>query len=152
MSVIDELIFDRTQEDLNVARECKRLNIPLPSDNLKFSWDNRALNRTEQAMQYVNEIFVELGYFTNLKFKTDWSKEPITEDEANRYINNLKVLRNYLVLEVTTPTAPNTINGMTLERANDIEKILFDIDVALERLMKIFRYADDLYANEDYFN
>lgn len=152
MSIIDELIYDRTDEDIEIARQCKRTNTPFPSDNLKFSWDNRALNRTEEAMEYVNEIFKELGYNASMRFKKDWTNEPITEDEANRYVRNLTILRNYLVLTSETPTAPTTINGMTIERANEIEKIIYDINIMLENLMKIFRYADDVMAGEDYFS
>lgn len=134
--IIDDLIFDRTQADLKVPNECKEKNIPYPNDNLRYSWDFRALNRTEEAMEYVNEIFKELGYFKNMDFKTDWSNEEITPEQATRYINNLKTLRSFLIMKSTTPEAPNTINGMSIERANDIEKIIYDINALLDILSK----------------
>ena len=134
--IIDKLIYDRTQEDVEYAQNLKNNNEPYPNNNLRFSWDFRALNRTEEAMQYVNQIFQELGYFTNMKFKTDWSIEEITPKERDRYINNLTILRNYIALNSEVPLAPTTINGMSYERANDIEKILFEIDKALKILQK----------------
>ena len=152
MSIIDELIFDRTDEDLEVAKNYIRNNEPLPSDNLRYSWDCRALNRTEEAMEYVNEIFKELGYFRNMEFKTDWFADEITPKQVERYISNLRTLRNFLVMSSSTPTVPNTINGMTIERANEIEKIIYDIDILLEKLLKSFRYVNDVYCNEDYFS
>ena len=134
--IIDELIYDRTEADLEVPRKCKKQNIPYPSDNLRYSWDFRALNRTEGAMEYLNQIFQELGYFKVMEFKTDWTNEEITPQEAKRYIENLKTLRTFLTMSSETPPAPNTINGMSINRANDIEKILFDINFLLEALQK----------------
>jgi len=141
MSIIDELIFDRTDEDLEVAKNYIKNNQPLPSDNLRYSWDCRALNRTEEAMEYVNEIFKELGYFRNMEFKTDWFADEITPKQSKRYISNLKTLRSYLTMPSDTPVVPNTINGMTIERANEIEKIIHDIDVVLEALQNNFVYS-----------
>lgn len=152
MSIIDSLIYDRTNEDLNVATKCIEENKPFPSDNLRFSWDYRALNRTEEAMKYLNDMFVELGYYRNMKFKYDWTNEEITPEDNERYIRNLKILRDYLTMESDTPLAPNTINGMSINRANDIEKILHDIDIVLERMTANFRYANDVYSGEGYFS
>lgn len=134
--IIDELICDRTYEDLEVARQCVKGNVPFPNDNLRFSWDYRALNRTEQAMEYVDSIFKELGYYKNMKFKTDWLNDEITRTEAQRYIENLTVLRNFILMPSTSPDVPTTINGMTIGRANDIEKLIFDINFVIEALRK----------------
>lgn len=141
MSIIDELIYDRTSEDLEVARGYIKRNEPLPNDNLKYAWDNRALNRTEEAMEYVNDIFKELGYFRNMEFKTDWFADEITPEQSERYIANLKTLRGYLTMPSTTPNVPNTINGMSIERANEIEKIIHDIDIVLEALQNNYIYC-----------
>ena len=150
--IIDELIYDRTEADLEIPKACKKQNIPYPSDNLRYSWDYRALNRTEQAMEYLNQIFKELGYFKAMEFKTNWTDEEITPEQANRYINNLRTLREFIIMESTTLVAPNTINGMSIDRANDIEKILHDIDLVLQHVIANFRYANDLYCGENYFS
>lgn len=134
--IIEELIYDRTYEDIEVARQYVRDNVPFPNDNLRYSWDYRALNRTEQAMEYVDEIFKELGYYKNMQFKTDWLNDEITREQAERYISNLKTLREFILMPSTTPAVPTTMNGMTIGRANDIEKILFDINFVLEALKK----------------
>ena len=134
--IIDELIYDRTQEDIENARQYVKDNVPFPNDNLRFSWDYRALNRTEQAMEYVDSIFKELGYYKNMKFKTDWLNDEITRAEAQRYIENLTNLRNFILMPNTSPDVPTTMNGMTISRANDIEKLIFDINFILEALQK----------------
>jgi hypothetical protein len=134
--IIDELIYDRTYEDLEIARQYVRDNVPFPNDNLRFSWDYRALNRTEQAMEYVDSIFKELGYYKNMKFKTDWLNDEITREEAQRYLDNLTSLRNFILMPSDSPDVPTTMNGMTIERANDIEKLIFDINVVIEALQK----------------
>ena len=55
-------------------------------------------------------------------------------------------------MKSTTPPAPNTINGMSISRANDIEKIIFDIDELLKNIIANFRYVNDVYCGENYFN
>ena len=67
MSIIDDLIYDRTSEDLEDAKYYINNNLPFPNDNLRFSWDYRTLNRTEEAMEYVNKILTELGYFKKME-------------------------------------------------------------------------------------
>lgn len=134
--IIDELIYDRTYKDLEIARQYVRDNVPFPNDNLRFSWDYRALNRTEQAMEYVDSIFKELGYYKNMKFKTDWLNDEITRAEAQRYIDNLTNLRNFILMPSDSPDVPTTMNGMTIERANDIEKLIFDLNFVIESLQK----------------
>jgi hypothetical protein len=134
--IIDELIYDRTYEDIEEAKQYVRDNVPFPNDNLRYSWDYRALNRTEQAMEYVDSIFKELGYYKNMRFKTDWLNDEITREEANRYIENLKTLREFILMPSETPATPTSMNGMTIERANNIEKIIFDINFVLEALQK----------------
>ena len=134
--IIDELIYDRTNEDIEIAKKYIQDNVPFPNDNLRFSWDYRALNRTELAMEYVYKIFEELGYYKNMKFKTDWLNEEITRDEAERYIENLTALRNFILMPSDSPEAPTTINGMTIERANNIEKLIFDMNFVIGSLKK----------------
>ena len=146
--IIDELIYDRTEADLEIPKACKKQNIPYPSDNLRYSWDYRALNRTEQAMEYLNQIFKELGYFKTMEFKTNWTDEEITPEQANRYINNLRTLREFIIMESTTPVAPNTINGMSIDRANDIEKILELLDVLIGKIEQAYLYSGEIHAGE----
>lgn len=134
--IIDELIYDRTYEDIESARQYVKNNVPFPNDNLRFSWDYRALNRTEQAMEYVDSIFKELGYYKNMKFKTDWLNDEITRAEAQRYLDNLTNLRNFILMPSTSPDVPTTMNGMTIQRANDIEKLIFDLNFVIESLQK----------------
>jgi hypothetical protein len=87
-------------------------------------------------MEYVDSIFKELGYYKNMRFKTDWLNDEITREEANRYIDNLKTLREFILMPSETPVTPTSMNGMTIERANNIEKIIFDINFVLEALQK----------------
>ena len=48
----------------------------------------------------------------------------------------------------TTPPVPNDMEKLTYQEANDIEKILEDIDRLLTDAAQAWFYSGDLYAGE----
>lgn len=56
------------------------------------------------------------------------TKDDFTLDEADRIINNINALRSVIALYNDTPATPETMRFLDYIKANDIEKILFDID------------------------
>lgn len=122
MSVIDTLIFDRTPED--VANRTK-----------KGYYNAEDLNRVRSAMEYVRDVFNEYGYSVVLSAQRVWAEGDIpTVTEMENYLNDLRVLRSILVVLEDTPEAPDGINQLTYQKANDIEEILWGIADALRRL------------------
>lgn len=124
--IIDELIFDRTERDLEEAKEYIYRNEPFPDNNLRFSWDYRAFNRTEKAMKYLQDKYELIGYYAELEVKTDWYIDEITREQEERYLRNLGKIKALMIIPISATNLPTTINGMTIERANNIEKILFE--------------------------
>lgn len=122
MSVIDTLIFDRTADD--VANRTK-----------KGYYNADDLNRVRSAMEYVRDVFNDYGYSVVLSAQRVWAEGDIpTVAEMENYLNDLSVLRSVLSVLPDTPEAPDGINRLTYQKANDIEKILWDIADALRRL------------------
>lgn len=60
--------------------------------------------------------------------KTDWTMTDVpTKTQMARYISDIRTLYNNIPLPETTPLPPDTAEHLTWEKANAIEKILWDI-------------------------
>ena len=124
MSVINELIFDRTQSD-----------ITNDTDKAYISYTD--LNRVEEAITYLKQLLAKYGYNSTTQEKkwliTDFRKN---EDMA-RLKDNIDNLRNaypYLV----SPVTPNPIKYESIQEANDIEEILYKINEIIINMTQNF--------------
>lgn len=128
MSIIDTLITDRTRGDY---------------------YNITDLNRVGQAMRYVAARLRACGFDVVVTPRTDWVwTDRATPAAAKRYLNNLRKIRKALVLFVGTPDVPDGKRPFTVEEANDIEKILIDVEDMVQRTMQCWYFCGDLYAGE----
>ena len=128
MSIIDTLITDRTRGDY---------------------YNITDLNRVGQAMRYVAARLRACGFDVVVTPRTDWVwTDRATPAAAKRYLNNLRKIRKALVLFVGTPDVPDGKRPFTAEEANDIEKILIDVEDVVQRTMQCWYFCSDLYAGE----
>ena len=67
---------------------------------------------------------------------------------VNQYISNLAELRKQFAMMASTPQVPADMAGLTHSEANDIEKILEDIDLLLTNAAKAWFYSGDLFSGE----
>lgn len=160
MSIIDTLITDRTGGCYNVSD----------------------LNRVEGAVTYLRDRFDALpgelsaylaglgiapdaafeapySYPLGLATKTNWTMLNIPAASAmQRYIDNVTALRDLLALP-EAPELPKGMDGLTVEGANNIEKVLWLVNaagVALKELKEskavsaaeAWLYSGDLCAGE----
>ena len=128
MSIIDTLITNRTRSDY---------------------YNITDLNRVGQAMQYVAARLRACGFDVVVTPRTGWVwTDRATPAAAKRYLNNLRKIRKALVLFVNTPDVPSGKRPFTAEEANDIEKILIDVEDMVQRTMQCWYFCGDLYAGE----
>ena len=128
MSIIDTLITNRTRSDY---------------------YNITDLNRVGQAMRYVAARLRACGFDVVVTPRTDWVwTDRATPAAAKRYLNNLRKIRKALVLFVGTPDVPDGKRPFTAEEANDIEKILIDVEDMVQRTMRCWYFCGDLYAGE----
>ena len=108
------------------------------------------MNRVEEAVEILSARLRELGYLhPTPSVKTNWSIEDIpSKTDFDRYFGNVAVLRNAIPLHPSTPEAPNTSIRLNFERANELEKILENIDIATQNLQKSLFYAGDIFTGE----
>lgn len=121
MSLINNLITDRTG--------------PGPYD-----W--RDFNRVGTFVAEVVDVLSKAGYKADVVTKTDWTRQSIqTRQDMAQYIANIQTLRNILAFHPETPAAPDTIRFLTYQKANDIERILLELEIQLESMMRVYPKA-----------
>lgn len=107
------------------------------------------LNRVGAAVQYVAERFAAQGYTVAVSPKTDWLASDIpTASELEAYRQNIAALRALLAVMPTTPETPDSMAGLTPAGANDIERILLDLDTLLTNATLAWYQSGELFAGE----
>lgn len=117
-TIIDELIFDRTNENL-------------VEGDPKGKYDFEDYNRVGQAVNYVAS---EIGG-TSIVGKTDWTNLSIPRSsDMNTYRSNVQTILDILELPNALPTTNDAI--LTILGANQIEKALYDAHYTVIRIMR----------------
>lgn len=77
--------------------------------------------------------------------KTDWQiTDHVRASQAARFLNDLSVLRSLIPLPMTTPPVPPDLVDLTLDEANDIEKLLQIVDTEITLLTaKLEKWISD---------
>lgn len=137
------LITDRTKEDSERAQRFNSAGWSKLTDaqkelwkaGLKGSYNATDLNRVGNAMAQISDAFNEMGYAVNISPKTNWTEQDApTKTDIDNYLSNLSVLRAVFSVIQGTPSVPDDLNNMTVEMANDIEKILANIGTVLKQI------------------
>lgn len=107
------------------------------------------LNRVASAMSHLSQRFASAGYSVPVSSPTDWANGDIPrKDDLDTYLDDLRRIRAALAVMDTTPAAPESMDYLTWAKANDIEKILVDVDDALGRLLLSPFYSGEIYSGE----
>ena len=152
MSRIDTLVTDRTASDKDrLVAALERVNsgagtagdmeLILNPDN-KGAYNYTDFNRVGAALAYVSERLNAAGAFLLLSPKTDWAEgdEP-TASQLAYYLQMLRAVRGELATFPNTPVAPDSMDNMTYNEANNIEQILVDIDELLTKMAAAYRHC-----------
>lgn len=130
------LITDRTAEDV-------------ANKTAKGFYNASDLNRVEAAVQYVAERFAAQGYTVAVSPKTDWLASDIpTASELETYRQNIATLRGLIAVMKSTPETPETMRFLDYIKANDIERILLDLDTLLTNAALAWYQSGEIYAGE----
>ena len=138
------LITDRTQEDVTAKND-------------KGTYKASDLNRVGAAMNYVAARLREQGYDPHISPKTDWKDGEWVDPEAQAvYLGDLAELRKQFTMMASTPEVPprilataiNSNDGLTYTWANDIEKILEDVDYLLTKSIQSRFFSGELFSGE----
>ena len=143
------LIFNRTQADVDRVKEIAakgKAGTWTAQEQAEWlagmrgSYNYTDWNRVEAA---VAELAIVLGVPVNTV--TTWGTRSIpTVADSTRYLNNIRKLRTVCQGLTNTPATPESMQRMTYRTANDIEKILSD----LETVINSWTRCGELYCGE----
>lgn len=123
---MEALIYDRTQEDLI-------------NDTAKGEYVASDLNRIEEWCKYLAETLTSYGYKIDIITKTDWLDYDFPHSsEMERILNNINTLQKAYFSFIQLP---QNLDYMTIEKANAIEKFLFNTNILLKNMMQGFVYS-----------
>lgn len=138
------LIFDRTKADVDRAAYLASLNWRTMTQAEKDEWSGLLkgfynasdLNRVGTAVEYVTNRLQAAGYSVQTAPKTDWSVADIPVlEQMQTYLNNVRTLRSVFTVPPSMPDVPSDMEKLTWEEANNIERILFDLNTLITNIM-----------------
>ena len=148
------LVTDRTQADVNraaalSAKEWEKMTVAEKSEwlaGMKGTYNAEDLNRVSQAVQYIADLLNGYGYFVPVAVRTDWSRADIPRAaDMAVYLGNVQAIKNKFY--GTTPL-PDTMSSLTHTDANNIEKLLLEIEVYINRMTAGFRRCGTFYSGQ----
>ena len=152
--------------------------------DIKGGYNHTDLNRVGNAVAYLGGRFIDLVQHlidyraeygvasdplmtqpyklkdVKVQPKTDWQRgNYMYVSQAARYLADLTTLRSLLPLTSEFPAVPPDMVDLTLDEANDIEKLLSMLDTELTRITDVLEtyirdtaaawfYSGDLYGGE----
>lgn len=165
MSIIDTLITDRTAGDVERVVYLTGLWVPnaqgVPqwtgtaaelsewTAGAKGAYNATDLNRVGEALLYLAGLLNARGYTVTVSPKTDWTvADNPTATAMAHYLAQVSAIRDVIPLLPTTPAVPADLEGMTYMDANDIERILTDLDTLLANMAQAWFYCGEVYCGE----
>lgn len=135
------VVTDRTKEDATAMNE-------------KGTYRVADYNRVEGNTKIIADLLSDVGYYTTVQTKTDWVKEDLFEysDMNDRYLGNVKKCVSQFAVKKDTETLPETIDRLTYNKANAIEKSLQDIEILVGNMKKEYRYAGTFFAGRSIYD
>lgn len=127
---MDKLIFDRTQQDIINKTKKSYYNVD-------------DLIRINDWIKLLSD-YLGLG----LKIETYSLGQIITLDNINLILNNIQTLKDNWYVANDTPYTP-IANGYNYKSANDVEKILSDLNDFKVSVESDFKYSGTFYSGEE---
>lgn len=123
------LVFDRTQADVDAK-------------NAKGTYNYTDVNRVEKAADYIQGILNADGYTVSLVVQKEWRIKDIPRiSDMARYLSNVKTLAGMIPYSFDPVGLPGTMEKLTYEGANAIEKTLYDVGKAAESIETNWLYS-----------
>lgn len=157
-------VFDRTIEDVMRAIELrgKVSNGGIASltaaeqteylNGLKGTYNYQDLNRVEGNTQELAARLDVAGYAVDVSAPKTWAMEDFpTIGELERIRQNIVALRAALKLHSSVPQTPSNLNTMDIGKANNLERIQYEVDKALNAITSMLVNLGTFYMGEGGF-
>lgn len=150
------MIFDRTQNDVDTAillRREKVQNFQQLTESEIATLERgtltiNTLNRIEAKQELLRELFNEMGYWDTPIITKQWDySEFFKQEYFDRILNNVKILRKAFFIYKHTPDMPDN-NYRKYQTINDVEKIIYDLDVMINDVKSHYRECGTFESGE----
>lgn len=154
------LVTDRTQADVNRVKQiAEKIKNGTASESeltefnsaaMKGAYNYTDLNRVTAAMEALKAKLEGYGYsvpgyqYIEPFSESDWP----TPGTMTVYLLNVVALRSVFAVMASTPSVPPDMVSLMAEEANNIEKILVDINELLMKSTQVWSYSGELFAGE----
>ena len=150
------MIYNRTQTDVDNAISIRANKI---QNGLELSADEisimergtitiNTLNRIEDKQDELKNLINQMGYFnTKTIFNRQWSYDDFFDEvNFNRILGNLRILKNAFFVYSNTPPIPTA--NYSYQNINDLEKILYDMDIMISDIKSRYRQCGTFECGE----
>jgi hypothetical protein len=142
-----EYLRDKGFENMTEAERAEWL-----ADNMKGAYHKGDLNRVGEALNYLRDRLAEANYITyqtDFTAKTNWTITSIpTAADLTYYLKCVSNIREAMAQFESTPPAPTDTGALSIDEANNIEKILIDVETLINNMLAARLYCGDVYAGE----
>lgn len=157
-------VFDRTIEDVMRAIELRgkvtsggiaALTAEEQAEynaGLKGAYNYQDLNRVEANTYALSERLRAAGYAVQTTLPALWTRSNIpTKSSLERIRKNIEVIRGALKLRSNAPSTPNSLDPMDVSKANNIERIQYEVDLAINAITSMLVNLGTFYMGEGGF-
>ena len=150
------MIFDRTQNDVDTAivlinTKVKKFEALTESEIAtleKGTLTINTLNRIEVKQEELKNLFNNIGYWNKPILTKQWEYTDVFKgEEFDRILHNLEVLKKSFFVYKNTPDIPDN-NYRKYQTINDVEKILYDLDVMINDVKSHYRECGTFECGE----
>lgn len=155
-----ELVYDRTYADVmrwlelrnkGYANMTAAERAEWDAGNMKGAYNISDLNRVGEALNYLRDRLAAANYLPSSIFsaETYWTTADIpTASDLRNYLRYVSTIREAMARYKTTPAVPEYTGGLDYQEANNIEKILVDVDQLITNMLAARYCCGELYGGE----
>ena len=155
-----EFITDRTQHDVLRWRQLRDKGLAKMtaaelaewfSGTMRGAYNVSDLNRVGLALNVIRDRLAATGYVSPNAYnaKADWETgDTFTASDVAYYLAAVKTVREAVTQYKTTPPAPTDSGALDYVEANNIERILLDVNHIIDNLTAAFFFLGDVQSGE----
>lgn len=158
------MIFDRTQSDVDALIHILKLvkasgydalpgaqKVALMNANNKGGYSHLDANRVITAYRQLIADLAAQGIIVETTadtLPTYTNADRMTPEQGAAYLQMIENVRQALTVGDDTPATPDSMNNLSYEGANAIEKILYDVSVLIDNMIAGAYFSGEIYAGE----
>lgn len=152
-----DLIYDRTADDVAEAlRLTQKAFAGTLTDEEKTVWlagmkgtyDAIDMNRVAAAVSTLSGLLNAAGYKNEVSAQNFAEGEDSTDEKYTVYLSNVQTLRDAIAVRASSPSVPAADAKLDYIGANNIEKILADLDELLGWMKYSRKYCGTFAAGQ----